>query len=246
MEVSLIGGKAVGEVFKALFLPTADYLGEEIKKQVQDRIDSAKARKRLENLSVHMERVQARIAQEPTREPVADANVEQLAFFEDWLSGAQDVDPNDAGLSQLWEEMLFQFARGRPPKALLVGKLRSLSPEEAHLLLRIASRSTVPRDESERYFLAKLRSAELVRLSPLYLAAMLVSIVTTTIVMLVLDLAVMVQLEVESSLYLWSLLIGSIAVAAFVWWRFIFPRISPWRATWIGRELTGYALPVAA
>ncbi|MDI4636932.1 MULTISPECIES: hypothetical protein [Halomonadaceae] len=144
----------------ALIMPTAEYLGTELRDLVKDSIEDWKRERRENNLNAHVQAVKEQLSDQPPPETASSPSLKQLSFFEEWMSGVQDVDPEDEELSSIWRDLLAKAARGQSCSSEVIEALKSLSPSEAKFLVEMRSRTpTVPlfrgTIRSEDRFLAK-------------------------------------------------------------------------------------------
>ena len=143
--------------------PTADYLGLALKDYVKDKVESLKAKKRKENVQAHMQSVGVIIGEPLNYDEETIDNIKQLNLFDDWLDGAQDVNPNDEILAKLWQGLLKEIVEGKSRNKVLISTLKSLESHEAELLLKFKNRRLFhPKDSESRYILKKLRRLELI------------------------------------------------------------------------------------
>src|SRR5688572_20520046 len=87
---------SVTPVFTALFKPSADYLGKELKAGLKATVEAAK--KHIRNANV-VEHIRKAFANRSEHEKRAGETVHQLELFEKWADGAQDVEPDDSPLA---------------------------------------------------------------------------------------------------------------------------------------------------
>ncbi|MBW3197612.1 hypothetical protein [Marinobacter nauticus] len=126
----------------ALFKPTFDLVGLEIRDYVKESIDSWKEKRRKRNLESHINAVNEQIKGDrpfSQNEP----SINQLSLFEDWVEGVQDVDPADEELSAIWQSLLIRAAQGEHIGDEVRNALKSLSPKEAQFLLELKKRVPV-------------------------------------------------------------------------------------------------------
>ncbi|KPJ94014.1 MAG: hypothetical protein AMJ53_06150 [Gammaproteobacteria bacterium SG8_11] len=122
-----------------LFRPTAIMLGNEIRDYLKGIIDDWKERKHAENVLGHIE-----IATKKVKEQNPDAQykidtIKQLDLFEEWTKGAQEIDPNDSVIAELWQNLLIELADHNISDNLIIKKLKAINAKEAQLLLLIYS-----------------------------------------------------------------------------------------------------------
>lgn len=146
-----------------LLKPSADYLGKELRSYLQSTIEQWKEHRRSENLRHHIGTAAKRMNPQGESKVRDRDGLERMELFEDWVSGAQDVDPMEAELSQIWCELLCEIAKGARPTRLLLTVLRQLDGESARVLLRLRDdRRFRARDSRTAYHMRHLSHLELV------------------------------------------------------------------------------------
>lgn len=148
----------------SLLKPSADYLGKELRSYLEATVAQWKEHRRSENLRRHIDAAQKRLEQTQDDRRAVNADVlEQLELFEEWVDGAQDVDPREAELSQIWQELLCEIARGARPSRLLLKVLRQLDGETSRLLLKLRDDPHFrPKSSRDVYHMKQLNALELV------------------------------------------------------------------------------------
>ena len=131
---------SVTPALTALFKPTADYLGGEIRGYVKETVEEWKNKRQEKNLMVHMEAVQKALSQEPVLEKPEDSSIAQLSFFDEWIDNVKDIDPADEELSTIWQKLLENAARGKSTTPEIVESLKYLTPREAKFISDISRR----------------------------------------------------------------------------------------------------------
>lgn len=163
-------GMSLTPALTALFKPTTEYLGTELRDGVKATIEGLKKRKRGENLDAHVAAVQERLRDDPPEGSDAEATLAQLSFFETWVDSVQDIDPAETELSQMWELLLAEAARGTSHMPEVIDALKSLTPFEAKFLLahwsspRSRYKPMAGPVEQELYFVGKLESKGIIEL----------------------------------------------------------------------------------
>ena len=117
-------------------------VGRELALAVEKHIALLKHRKRQkrsENLVAHLRAVAESL---PDRQ-MDDPTSRQRDLFDDWVEGAQDVDPGDDVLSGLWHELLREILTDGEVSKHLVSKMRRLDGVSARLLIQIGTRCSV-------------------------------------------------------------------------------------------------------
>lgn len=126
----------------ALFKPTFDLVGLEIRDYVKETIDSWKEKRRKRNLESHINAVNEQIKGDRPFSQY-EPSINQLSLFEDWVEGVQDIDPADEELSAIWRSLLVRAAKGEHIGEEVRNALKSLSPKEAQFLLELKKRVPV-------------------------------------------------------------------------------------------------------
>ncbi len=134
--VDKVKGISLTPALTSLLKPSADYLAEELKEYFKEKIESLKKRKRSENISEHIKSVLEKVekTKESYKEPAA--SLEQIELFEEWVEGAQDIDPNQELLSSMWRDLLKGIIRGNIKGDLLISILKQIDSFDAMLLLK--------------------------------------------------------------------------------------------------------------
>lgn len=101
-------------------------------RSLHTHVEQSKTARKASNLHQHVLKAERRVRQVGT--PWSD---NQLEFFAEWAENVQEIDPEDAKLSGLWEELLVRVAQGEQPSAELVRCLKTLTPGEAAYLLSL-------------------------------------------------------------------------------------------------------------
>ncbi len=229
---SVVKGLSFTPAITALLKPTAEYLGTELRDYVKATVEELKSKRRDRNINAHLEAVRAKLTDQPPPKSQAGPSFSQLALFDEWIEKAQDIDPEDKDLSDIWRNLLIKAARGETVPTEVVAALKSLSPKEAQFLVQLQKR--IPQFP----FLRGWASAE-----DRYLANALEakSILEKdyAIVALFLSLLGLSGVYVYYSFGSIALVIGVAVAIAFVAVAFTMMRsdFERWRLTWLGREL---------
>ena len=147
-----------------IFKPSAELVGQELKNYLQEKFDTWKEKRRAQNISDHIQKVQEKISLESDESIQQPSNsINQLDLFTEWADGAQNVGADEGVLAKLWQQLLMEIANGNSPDKVLIEKLKGISPEEASLLLKLhEKRSIMPRSEKELHYLESLEQKSLV------------------------------------------------------------------------------------
>ena len=162
-----VGKEAVKQVSPLLSLlakPSAELIGKEWRDRLKEHFAEAKRQRREKNLGIHLERVRKRLN---TPDPISrekQPTISNIALLEDWTDGAQDIDPDENVLSEIWERLLIEMAKGANVERILIEKLRAITPLEAHVFLAFKTRRYwYPRKDFEFFCLQRLTSHEITR-----------------------------------------------------------------------------------
>lgn len=146
-----------------LLKPSADYLGQELKAYLQTSIEGLKERIRSHNIREHLRESFEKLDVDESDQRNPTETVRQAELFEDWVSGAQDVDPTDKVLAEMWQELLRQIIQGRIQSNLLIAVLKQIDVYDANLLLNFTKKGFYrPKDLREGYHLNRLKTFEVV------------------------------------------------------------------------------------
>jgi hypothetical protein len=163
-------------ILNKLFFPTAEYIGDEIKSYLKEKIEAAKKKKRDKNIAGHFKAVG-----EITIAPIdgTGESVQQAEKLEDWIEGAQDVQPDGGELAGLWQKLLHAIVEEKPVERYLLLQAKHLTPLDARLLIGLRSSfGKRPHDRSSYLALRRLESLGFVESSTkrLWLPVILLSL----------------------------------------------------------------------
>lgn len=117
-----------------------------------------------ENISGHVKKVQEELEKTKSNRAHSTNSIKQLELFTEWADGAQEVDPNEGVISELWQKLLIEIANGNSPDKDLIEKLKTINFEEAKLLLKIGKKGAIiSRSEKDLHYLESLESNGLVK-----------------------------------------------------------------------------------
>ena len=133
-EDSLVKNFSITPSITALLKPTTEYLGLELRDYFKENIEGWKAKCREQNLKAHLDAVREKLAEHLPPKAQAGPSFSQLALFDEWMEKAQNIDPEDKDLSEIWRNLLAKAARGDTIPNEVVAALKSLSPGEAQFL----------------------------------------------------------------------------------------------------------------
>ena len=139
----LLKGLTLTPVITSILKPSADLIGQELRDLIKEKIDLIKNRKKAENLTEHLRTVGEKL-QKKKKEPNPNlTTIKQLSLFDKWVEGAENVDPTDKILAEMWQELLVQISEGNNPNEILIEKMKMLQADDAKLLLRLGEERRV-------------------------------------------------------------------------------------------------------
>lgn len=103
-----------------------DHWGEQATVRLKEKLRSAAEAKKTKNLFAHLRAVEGLIGQEFNPDPT---------LSQEWVAGAERVDPQDAELAAAWRGVLLAIGDGESQRRRLLSVVQSLSPEEAHAFM---------------------------------------------------------------------------------------------------------------
>jgi hypothetical protein len=169
-------GVSLTPTLTSFLKPTADYLGIELRDYVKVKIENLKAKKRKANVQSHMNVVGVQLGIPLNYDEQSLDNIQQLELFDEWVEGAQEIDPNDEVLAKLWQGLLREIVQGKSKNKVLIKTLKSLDSHEAKLLLEFKGRAIYhPKGSEERFILRKLKSLDLIEFNWPLLAMLAIS-----------------------------------------------------------------------
>ena len=242
-EDSPVKSLSITPAITALLKPTAEYLGLELRDYVKASVEEWKAKRRERNLNAHLEAVREKLAKEPPTKAQSGPSFNQLMLFDEWIEKAQDIDPEDKDLSDIWRNLLAKAARGEPVPTEVVAALKSLSPREAQFLVEMEQR-TPPRpflsgvvSAESRYLATSLQAKGILEkdytFSVLLLSSLGVSGVLAYYIFERMNLLTAARIQSDMPL-------AGLAIAAtIIMFAALGSRLglARWRRTWLGREL---------
>lgn len=161
--IDKVKGISITPTISTLLKPSADYLAHELKEYLKTKIETYKERKRSENISEHLKHVFNRLEKEKEDIDRPLESLEQLELFEEWVSGAQDVDPKNEILSSMWRKLLSEIIRGNVKGDLLISILTRMDSYDAKLLMKFKAHGRYkPNNKEEKYYLKRLEQLELI------------------------------------------------------------------------------------
>lgn len=137
---SAVKNLSVTPAITALLKPTTEYLGAELRDFVKATVEEWKAKRRERNLEAHLEAVRKKLIEQPPPKAQSVPSLDQLVLFDEWIEKAQDIDPEDKDLSEIWRNLLAKAARGEIVSSDIIATLRSLTPKQAQFLALFQAR----------------------------------------------------------------------------------------------------------
>lgn len=241
-EKSVVKEISVMPVLTNLLKPTAEMLGQELKGYVKEKIDSWKDKKREENVAEHVRQVHERIINEKPDLSNSKESIRQFELFEEWVEGAQEVDPSEETLARMWQELLYKIAQGKNFDVLLIEKLKLIDTDQAAVLLGMYNKP--PRfikNKKDRYLLHSLEKLGLVERTHLRTGVFaLLGAWPVAVMAAVLAPEFMNIIRMESLILINFLFFFLAVLAPFV---IILSKngFAQWRLSWIGSELSSRA-----
>lgn len=226
----------------ALFQPSAEYLGEKLKDYIKDALE----KKKKDNFQAHCLEVNKLLGSQVENNSIEDYSVRQLDLFNRWQEDVGDVDPADAELSMLWENLLADSLLGSDIDKEIYDVLKELTPREARVLLDLKSTSKiVPMmsgkiNRRDRYSLNKLLDKGLVE-KDYFFATFTVSVSIFAMVCLYYiapPLSIFTQLEINY-LTVSATVLALLVLLYGIGFRYGFAR---WSYTWLGEKLVGLSI----
>lgn len=149
----------------ALLKPSAEYLGTTLRDQIKAKIEPILEKKRDENIRSHVQSAEKKIGMS-FFEVESDNSNANLRDFNKWIEGAQDIDPDNKILAELWQGILIDIVKGKKDNRLLIKTLNQLETNEAEFLLKF-KKGVVrkKRNTQTDYMIEKLKRLNLVELS---------------------------------------------------------------------------------
>jgi len=260
---------AIQDMFVELLRPSIKQLGENIRKELSadvsnsigDRVKNAldqtilrslREQIKAENLNYHIEMVIKRIRSEDERQHYSRESLndtfKKTELFLEWMETAEDIPPQDAILSGIWQNWLYNLSRGtdNSEQKLLLDKMKQLTHEDADILLihypvrrpsfiymSVFSLNSRPRSGKAEYITKKLHDLGLLNRS--YFLEIVSFLVSITSAFFVKKFITFHEPSSESSLliYLCSLILPMMFM-------FLMPNF---KLTWLGSRIVSYAKP---
>ncbi|WP_444985911.1 hypothetical protein [Halomonas mongoliensis] len=226
----------------ALIMPTAECLGTELRDLVKDSVEGWKRERREKNLNAHIHAVREQLSDQPPPETASTPSLKQLSFFEEWMSGVQDVDPEDEELSSIWRDLLAKAARGQSCSSEVIEALKSLTPLEAKFLVEMRSRTpTLPllggAIHSEDRFLAKSLESRNILEKDYAFAGVFASSLGLSVVFLYYFAE---KFGMPTELPIVGVFFATLVAASAISLR---SGLARWRLTWLGKQLVSTSKP---
>jgi len=147
--------------FGTLFKPSAELVGEELKKWTANKIAERKQRRVQENTE------RAKIV----NPEINDAEIKsqkQIENFENWVEGVAEVEPEDP-IAVAWQKILLDITQDNFDTDLLLETLRSLDRSEAAFFASFVKGGVedMHPDKREHYF-QRLEQKNILTIEPVY------------------------------------------------------------------------------
>jgi hypothetical protein len=139
-EESTLKEISLTPLLTAIFKPSAEYIGKELKEYLKSKVEELKENRRENNLKAHIEIVREKIEKTPNPKNIESPTFMQLEFFDEWVNCVQDVDPEEVGLSEIWENLLLRASQGNTIHPELLSGVKKLTPKEAKFLAEFEHR----------------------------------------------------------------------------------------------------------
>ncbi|MBG0757787.1 hypothetical protein [Vibrio cidicii] len=239
--MSEIKQKLSVSVFESLLKPSTDYLGTELKRYFQNRIEEAKAKREEQNLLSHIESVRKKSVSKQETE----LSYSQLELFEQWAGEVEKIDPSDETLSDIWHNLLLNSEDSFNSEVLLT-KLKKLSSGDAITLIKVLNRDSLSRED--RYRLTTLKDLGLVEQNELktgliqflFMAITFLALLST-VVLLFSPPEVLASLSrpVSKTIAFLPMIVSGLSAIGIV--KYLKAgngkRFNIWRLTWLGERL---------
>lgn len=221
--------------------PSAEMAGLELKEYLKSKIDSWKEKRRSENITEHVQKVQEELG-EPSDKGKNTNSIKQLELFTEWAEGAQDIGANEGVIAKLWQKLLIEISNGNTPNSNMIEVLKKLNAEEAKLLLKISNRgSLITSREKDLHYLVSLEKLGLVK--PINIIPIVILVLGAWFFLMFLvgsfrDVfgeysLVMNSSNMQLAIYGFPLLMAGVAVYQMYKRKMLYR----WRLSWLGVEL---------
>lgn len=228
-------GISLTPALTALFKPTFDLVGLEIRDYVKETIDGWKEKRRRKNLETHISAVNEELKGEKPfngNEP----SINQLTVFEEWVEGIQEIDPADEELSSIWRNLLIRAAKGEHITEEILRVVKLLSPKEAQFLIELEKHVPVfPLGSSivkskDRYLANQLLSKGLAEKDYAFPVFFIVTLVVSGVV------AFSIIGDTWNGINI-QLIFSAFAIIVVAMGFTLRSGIARWRLSWLGQEL---------
>ena len=236
-----VKGLSVTPAITALFKPTADYVGQELKETVKAYVEEKKEKRRKRNLDQHLKSVQEELKQTPRGEDQKEPTLEQLSLFDEWIDNVQDIDIEDRELSEIWHNLLAKAARGGEVQSEVLEAIKKITPREAKFLYQLSGRvPTLPFhtgviDAEDRYFARSLEGKAILEKDYSF------SVVLVTAMGI--SLAALYYVLQEQLLVKVSITVPFLAIAILFMGLSFKSGLARWRLSWLGKTIIKFVKP---
>jgi len=178
---------------------------------------------------------------------VDSSNFEQLELFDQWIWGAQEVDPHEKLLANIWQELLVEIAAGRKINKILLEKLKKVSPGEAEVLLEIHQNDSIrAKSKEQKFLLSSLMTNGVIEKTFFYFwqrCALILGITFISILTIFFWLSYIKIPQLKESIYLLfvAAFVVSILLLASYITRYAKYGYASFRLSWLGTELMKFA-----
>lgn len=236
-----VKGLSVTPAITALFKPTADYVGQELKETVKAYVEEKKEKRRKRNLDQHLKFVQEELKHAPRENDQKEPTLEQLSLFDEWIDNVQDIDIEDRELSKIWHSLLAKAARGGAVQSEVFEAIKNITPREAKFLYQLPDRvPTLPFksgviDAEDRYFAKSLEGKGILEKDYSF------SVVFATAMGI--GLAVLYYFLQEQLLVKVSITAPFLAIAILFVGLSFKSGLARWRLSWLGKTIIKFVKP---
>ncbi len=226
-----------------LITPSAELIGNELKVYLKNKIDTWKEKKRNNNIIGHIQKAQSQIPIDAHSIKIDENNIPQIELFQEWIDYAQDINPDDELLGQMWQKILVSIAKGDKSLKLLINKLKNLSTDEALLIIKLQNKIKLKTNsDKELFLLSSLNDKGFVLKSYKHLIYNIIIFVIFLITFSIIFAYYETKMNtVDNPTLLISAIVGIVIFSSFftlVFEKFNFS--ATWSLTWLGKEIIKY------
>lgn len=223
----------------ALLEPTAKYLGQEIREYVKENVEEWKKKRRARNLDSHLDAVREKLTHQASSGIRYEPTLERLVLFDEWIDKAQEIDPDEKELSEIWRNLLVTAARGESIPSEVVAALKSISPREAQFLTKMDRRRPTFFSpfvsQQDRYLAILLETKRILEKDYSFLLAFLATFVIAGVLLFIKGPSYFGMLHFDLDISAKLTLVVAVVI-------FMIPFINMiglmrWKFTWLGYEM---------